>query len=610
MAFDGKLGIALSGGGFRASFFHIGVLAALADRDLLRHVEVISTVSGGSIVGALYTIKAKQLLERKEDSEITARDFQELVADLTTQFLETVQRNLRLQAFSDPIKNARMVRADYSRSDRMGEIFDRSLYRPAFGPNRREPVRMEELLITPKSSSAQVFSPDRENRGRHAKVPVLVINATSLNTGRNWRFEAVRMGEPEQRGRFAADIDMRLRLEPLPSYDAIGSHRRHMLLGHAVAASAAVPAIFYPLAISQLYEGVRVELIDGGIHDNQGVGALLDRRCDHLVVSDGSSQMVGDHFPGTSITSVLLRTNEILMSRVREEQLLRAHQSHGKRLCLAHLQQGIPAEYIPYRTADGRVVSVEHEDRTNLPSSRIHPDVRQALAHVRTDLDAFNDVESFALMRVGYLNAAQQLRSFVRSNRQESLGVYPWNFTAIDTLLREPTSTFLKVLETASSNAFKVFSLYRALSVGTASALVGGFSLWVWSERATLVAPIIPIDRIPSRLTVLGWLLGGIVTLLPSLRRSFRQLHWAQNVWASMRVPVRFLGRAVFRAMPWVMAALPVWIYLRLLNPLYLKAGKLERCLRGRRKGERVTKGYGARYSDARSESTPVRPWR
>ncbi|MCP5188758.1 MAG: hypothetical protein H6991_13405, partial [Pseudomonadales bacterium] len=36
----GKLGLALSGGGFRAALFHIGVLARLAECDLLRHVAV------------------------------------------------------------------------------------------------------------------------------------------------------------------------------------------------------------------------------------------------------------------------------------------------------------------------------------------------------------------------------------------------------------------------------------------------------------------------------------------------------------------------------------------------------------------------------------------
>ena len=34
----GKVGLALSGGGFRASLFHIGVLARLAEQDILRHV--------------------------------------------------------------------------------------------------------------------------------------------------------------------------------------------------------------------------------------------------------------------------------------------------------------------------------------------------------------------------------------------------------------------------------------------------------------------------------------------------------------------------------------------------------------------------------------------
>lgn len=50
----GKVGLALSGGGFRASLYHIGVLAKFAELDVLRHVEVLSCVSGGSIVGAYY----------------------------------------------------------------------------------------------------------------------------------------------------------------------------------------------------------------------------------------------------------------------------------------------------------------------------------------------------------------------------------------------------------------------------------------------------------------------------------------------------------------------------------------------------------------------------
>src|SRR5262249_34311358 len=58
----GKVGLALSGGGFRASFFHLGVLARLAELDVLRHVEVLSCVSGGSIVGAAYYLMLRRMI--------------------------------------------------------------------------------------------------------------------------------------------------------------------------------------------------------------------------------------------------------------------------------------------------------------------------------------------------------------------------------------------------------------------------------------------------------------------------------------------------------------------------------------------------------------------
>jgi NTE family protein len=56
-----KLGIALSGGGFRATVFHLGVLDRLAAGDLLKSVRFISTVSGGSLcVGLVYLASGYQ----------------------------------------------------------------------------------------------------------------------------------------------------------------------------------------------------------------------------------------------------------------------------------------------------------------------------------------------------------------------------------------------------------------------------------------------------------------------------------------------------------------------------------------------------------------------
>ena len=46
------VGLSLSGGGFRASLFHLGALRRLNELDVLRQVDTISSVSGGSIMNA------------------------------------------------------------------------------------------------------------------------------------------------------------------------------------------------------------------------------------------------------------------------------------------------------------------------------------------------------------------------------------------------------------------------------------------------------------------------------------------------------------------------------------------------------------------------------
>src|SRR5206468_11626135 len=93
--FAGKAGVALSGGGFRASLFHIGVLAKLAELDMLRHIEVLSCVSGGSIVGAHYYLKVRRLLQSKHEKDIRRDDYITLVSELAAEFLEGVQYDIR-----------------------------------------------------------------------------------------------------------------------------------------------------------------------------------------------------------------------------------------------------------------------------------------------------------------------------------------------------------------------------------------------------------------------------------------------------------------------------------------------------------------------------------
>lgn len=50
-----KIGLALCGGGYRASAFHLGAMDKLNELDILEKIDVISTISGGLITGA-YTV--------------------------------------------------------------------------------------------------------------------------------------------------------------------------------------------------------------------------------------------------------------------------------------------------------------------------------------------------------------------------------------------------------------------------------------------------------------------------------------------------------------------------------------------------------------------------
>lgn len=217
-----RIGLALSGGGFRAAFFHVGVLARLAELGILQKVEVISTVSGGSIVGALYYLRLRNLLEEHPDGEIEKQHYIDLVADVERRLLDGVQKNIRARVFTNAVKNLAMLSPRYSRSDRIGDLYDRHFYKRAWGEHpgsrslgREKQIEVRRLLIEP--SGAAAFHPAEDNPARHSKVPILLLNATSLNSGHNWRFEAVRMGEPlpedPAHAAIVNEVDKNMRLE-------------------------------------------------------------------------------------------------------------------------------------------------------------------------------------------------------------------------------------------------------------------------------------------------------------------------------------------------------------------------------------------------------------
>src|SRR5260370_795401 len=70
-----KIGLALSGGGFRASLYHLGLVRFLRDAGILSHVTHITSVSGGSIFAANLVLNWDRYNGSPEEFDAAASEF-------------------------------------------------------------------------------------------------------------------------------------------------------------------------------------------------------------------------------------------------------------------------------------------------------------------------------------------------------------------------------------------------------------------------------------------------------------------------------------------------------------------------------------------------------
>ena len=260
------IALCLSGGGFRAALFHLGGLRRLNELGILAKLDVISSVSGGSIIAA-------HLADRLRPWPVDViADFDARVA---APFRDFTARNLR----TGPILK-RLLPWNWLRSSTGVEALARAY------EDRLTGLRLTDL-------------PD---------VPVFVINATDMAFGVNWVFERRRIGS------YLAGY-----LRPAPSWP----------LARAVAASSCFPPIFNPLPIglrpdelkggkarhgAARDEAVRgLRLTDGGTYDNLGLEPVW-KRARVLLVSDGGGTF--DAEPDASLIWRLSRYTDILNNQV------------------------------------------------------------------------------------------------------------------------------------------------------------------------------------------------------------------------------------------------------------------------------------------------------
>ena len=466
-AFRGKTGLALSGGGFRAALYHLGVLASLAERDILRHVEVISCVSGGTVVGALYYLKLREAMQQAAQNQ-QPTNYIELVRELQKEFLAGVQKDLRNRIFINPYLTLKMIFSSrYNRATRLAEMYDKYFYRK-YAENGKA-LKMKDLdfhLVADRPH--QAFDRRRENWCRSEKIPELIINATTLNTGHNWQFTTRRAGEPP--ATIDPDFDAKYRVRRMDYRDtSVPDVIRNVSLATAVAASSAVPGIFNPLLLENVTKEqnedeeknqaeIVLQLSDGGVHDNLGVTGLTEQECTVIILSDASRQINAQNSTGESLLQILKTAADISMERIREQQYQdlteRKKSFLLKDFCYVHLKKEIGETPRSWRGDDFPPENNRRAEKT-ITSYGTASAVQRSLSDIRTDLDAFHDTEAYALMYSGY--QMMQQTKFVFA--PQTTGKEPdWVFKAAEDYVR-------------TSAVGKKTDLLRAADLGTGKLL-------------------------------------------------------------------------------------------------------------------------------------------
>ena len=582
-AYVGKVGLALSGGGFRASLFHIGVLARLAELDQLRYIEVISCVSGGSIIGAHYYLELRKLLMDKLDADITRQDYIDLVKRVQEGFLKGVQTNIRMRISAEWITNLKMIFSrGYSRTQRLGELYEKRLYSEIDDGCGDKPRYMSDLFVLPKDSrdkGEETFNPRQQNWGRANKVPILILNATSLNTGHNWQFTASWMGESPTT--VNPEIDTNYRLRRLYYGDAPVGYRE-VRLGTAVGASSCVPGLFEPVVLEDLYEHPRehgenekitVRLVDGGVHDNQGVVGLIEQDCVVMLISDASGQMGAVDNPSNGLLAVPLRTNSILMSRVRnaeyDDLMSRIRSRELREMMFIHLKMDLrtdPVDWVgssePAQSADVAAGKSPQDQETNY---HINRRVQRLLASNRTDLDAWNDAEAYALMLSAYRMTQHQLdpsaTTLPMPKPIEPVDDPKWDFLKVDDLQKAANedSMFMRILKVGSKTPLKVWYLYKPLQVlGLIIAVIaiGALCYFAWKYWDSALVTVGGIGGIVLTIVVAA-VFGKLVMKIVWFRQTLMKILFG-------------IGMSLF-------GFLVARLHLHVFNPIYLRLGSMQR---------------------------------
>jgi predicted acylesterase/phospholipase RssA len=272
-----KIALSLSGGGARAVGYHLGTLDYLHRINILQHVHILSTVSGGTLVGASYVLS----LEEDIDFQDLFYDFFEFFpkANMFEGILAIINRKKL------PTKKSRRnfvtAFAELYHEDFFGHYFAR----PYFG------------------------SIDTREAGPRRHLEDIIFNATEFKTGIAFRFQKSRHACKIGNGNIWID----------------DTQANEMRIADVVSASSCIPGGFEPFRFPQEFhwpdayrlgekqgtpfgsvqlqttvasaDSDAIALMDGGVYDNQGITSVLLAISRRVTDTDANFEDAEHHDP-------------------------------------------------------------------------------------------------------------------------------------------------------------------------------------------------------------------------------------------------------------------------------------------------------------------------
>ena len=292
--------LCLSGGGYRAMLFHVGVLWRLYETGLLQAVKRISSVSGGSITAGMLALKWKEL---SFDPDRLKSDFLPLVVSPVRELAgETIDADAIFWGIPLPGRI----------SDQVAKAYNTHLFKGA---------TLQDLPNEPR----------------------FVINATNVQSGALWRFmkpymRDYRVGKVE-----APKILLAQAVAASSAFPPVLSPFEMRLNAEAFTPNSGHDLQRKPFT-------THVFLTDGGVYDNLGLETAW-KRYQTVLVSDGGGKSQPEEEPKSDWARHSYRVLDLIDNQVRslrKRQVIDSYKSGTRK----GAYWGIRTNIADYKLAD------------------------------------------------------------------------------------------------------------------------------------------------------------------------------------------------------------------------------------------------------------------